>query len=74
MSLFVQNCVTTATIALLVYDYVLTLGSEVEFYWCQRGAPVNKAMFFLLRISILGTVITSVLEAYALTLQMTLGG
>ncbi|KAH9921849.1 uncharacterized protein B0H18DRAFT_1019385 [Fomitopsis serialis] len=44
-------------------DTIAAMSSEVELYWCQRGAPVNKAVFFLLRMSILGTVLANILTS-----------
>lgn len=53
----------TLRLALLLYDYVLTLGSEIDLFW--RRAPVlARLIFFSLRLSILGAVITTIADSY----------
>ncbi|KZT67928.1 hypothetical protein DAEQUDRAFT_739027 [Daedalea quercina L-15889] len=54
-----ENYVNAAAIALLVFDYILTLGSEIELFWC-RGPLVSKLSFFSLRLSILAMVFTTI--------------
>ena len=49
--------------ALLLYDYVLTLGSEIYFFW-HKAPLVARLIFASLRLSILGAVITTILNSY----------
>ncbi|KAH9914608.1 uncharacterized protein B0H18DRAFT_1108289 [Fomitopsis serialis] len=71
-SMFTQGCLNAAVVAFLIYDYVLTLGREVELFWCGRGAVVAKAVFLILRISVLGNAITTILTTYVTKYDLTL--
>ena len=44
-------------LALLLYDYILTLDCEVRLFWPQ-GPRLSRLVFFLLRITVIGTAIT----------------
>ncbi|KAI0729293.1 hypothetical protein C8Q72DRAFT_830133 [Fomitopsis betulina] len=62
-NIFVESCMNGVIITLLLYDYVLTLGSEIDLFW--RRAPVlARLIFFSLRLSILGAVITTIADSY----------
>ncbi|KZT68003.1 hypothetical protein DAEQUDRAFT_757898 [Daedalea quercina L-15889] len=71
-SIFVQSCLNGVIITLLLYDYILTLGREVELFWC-RGPTVARVVFFSLRLSVLGAVITTVLDSYVPKYDETIG-
>ena len=55
--------VLISLLALLLYDYVLTLGNEIDLFW-RRAPVVARLVFFSLRLSILGSVITTILDSY----------
>ncbi|KAH9830293.1 uncharacterized protein C8Q71DRAFT_373022 [Rhodofomes roseus] len=67
---FTQNCLTASIVAFLIYDYVLTLGLELELFWCRRGAILSRLLFFVLRLSIIATAIMNVLSTFVTELEI----
>ena len=57
-------------LALLVYDYVLTLGDEVELFW-RRGPPVSRALMFCCRALVVMYVVTTIIATYIFPLYTT---
>ncbi|RPD57300.1 hypothetical protein L227DRAFT_655695 [Lentinus tigrinus ALCF2SS1-6] len=47
-SIFVQNCCGFASLSLLVYEYAITFGREVDFFW-RRKFTGASLLFFLNR-------------------------
>ncbi|KAI0726563.1 hypothetical protein C8Q72DRAFT_796525 [Fomitopsis betulina] len=58
---------------LLVYDYALTSGQEVELFW-RRGPPVSRVLMFCCRLLVLMYVPTTMLATYFLPLYTTMEG
>ncbi|KZT70680.1 hypothetical protein DAEQUDRAFT_737325 [Daedalea quercina L-15889] len=50
--------------AFLTYDYLLTLGSEVDTIWCRRGPVVSRLALFFLRASVLGYIISTAFTTF----------
>lgn len=67
---FVNNCLTCIPVALFLYDWVLTVGDEVELIWSRKLSwKSDQPIFLLLRygtlalVAMMGVLFTSVSEA-----------
>ncbi|KAJ7241439.1 hypothetical protein C8J57DRAFT_1369345 [Mycena rebaudengoi] len=60
---FANNCANTAFIAILVYDWLLTLGPEVEYIWNQKMS-FGKILYLINRYLVLVDLII-LLNSYA---------
>ncbi|TFY56949.1 hypothetical protein EVJ58_g7327 [Rhodofomes roseus] len=58
---FDQSCADVVVATVLVYDYFLTVGDEIDLFWRRGGHPVCKVLFLSLRVVTLGVAITTVL-------------
>ncbi|KZT28174.1 hypothetical protein NEOLEDRAFT_1130172 [Neolentinus lepideus HHB14362 ss-1] len=58
-SAFVEFCIHCATLALLFYDHVLTLNSEIFFIW-RSNARVGKILFLFNRYFALASNVTTI--------------
>ena len=61
---------TTWNPALLVYDYALTFGHEVELFW-RRGPLVSRVLIFCCRSLVVMYVTTTVIATYISPLYTT---
>ncbi|KAH9830291.1 uncharacterized protein C8Q71DRAFT_373352 [Rhodofomes roseus] len=62
-TIFLQGWLSTATTALLLYDYILTFDSEINLLWRGSGVIVFRVAFFILRASILGNAVAGVIDS-----------
>ncbi|KAG2018456.1 hypothetical protein CC2G_007885 [Coprinopsis cinerea AmutBmut pab1-1] len=53
---FVQFCIQFASLTLVYYDYLLTLGREVQYVW-RRKFHVLTVIFFFCRYSTISNVV-----------------
>ncbi|PPQ71634.1 hypothetical protein CVT26_010595 [Gymnopilus dilepis] len=59
---FIYNCTLWAAFVILYYDYLLTLKTEIKWYWCSidnqpRRFSLARVLFFLNRyVSIIGNI------------------
>ncbi|EPT04768.1 hypothetical protein FOMPIDRAFT_158377 [Fomitopsis schrenkii] len=53
---FTENCCASAAVALLIYDWVITLGQETRYVWHSKFRGYT-ALFFLNRINMAGMII-----------------
>ncbi|KAJ7235113.1 hypothetical protein B0H12DRAFT_1238888 [Mycena haematopus] len=60
---FANNCVTAALVAILLYDWLLTLQSEIEYIWMQRMS-FGKVLYFLNRYLVIIDLVI-LLNSYA---------
>ncbi|KAH9829881.1 uncharacterized protein C8Q71DRAFT_392556 [Rhodofomes roseus] len=53
---FTENCCAAAAVALLIYDWAVTLGQEFRYVW-RSSFRGYTALFFLNRINMLGMIV-----------------
>ncbi|EJD05029.1 uncharacterized protein FOMMEDRAFT_145679 [Fomitiporia mediterranea MF3/22] len=47
-----------AVLAVLIYDIIITMGEEVEYFWSRSLSPTNLAFFFIRYSALLGSILS----------------